>query len=237
MKAFTDSITNKKTMKQLSTSFVSYPKPAAATIHHHSVASPAAASNSTQELINTIQAQLVSTRAALDVVLKRQQILQAATDRADSLPPIVVQAEETRSSKSKRKAGGGPTEDKQCAWDARLIWDDQDVLAWDGNEREDREICGLPKRKCDRHQGWPKTATISLELEHAQLVSRSVHHCVGGELTVKAKQEKALVKQETEVTKASAAQEESDRAKYVSARRCRICTADPQDRFSSTTRR
>jgi COMPASS component SPP1 len=175
MKAFTDSITTKKTLKQLSASFGSYPKPSQAIIQHHKVP-PASKGRdeSTQQLINTIQNQLEATTAALDTVRKRQQILQSAIDRAEGLPPILIQAEESRSSKSKRKGGNGPSEDKQCAWDPRLIWDDAEVRDWDGEEQEEDvvgNICGLGKRKCDRHQGWQKTSTISLELEHAQLVS------------------------------------------------------------------
>lgn len=175
MKAFTDSITTKKTLKQLSASFGAYPKPSQATIQHHKITPPTTGrDDSTQQLINTIQIQLEATTAALDIVRKRQQILQSAIDRAEGLPPILIQAEESRSSKSKRKGGNGPSEDKQCAWDPRLIRDDAEVRDWNGEEQEEDvvgNICGLGKRKCDRHQGWQKTSTVSLELEHAQLVS------------------------------------------------------------------
>lgn len=83
--------------------------------------------------------------------------------------------EETRSGKSKRK--GGPTEDKQCAWDPRLVLSDDDLRATDINEGGDQAadqgdgVCELGKRRCDRHSGWQKTTSLSLDLEEQQLVS------------------------------------------------------------------
>jgi hypothetical protein len=138
---------------------------------HHGEALPAPqADDHTQQLISAVQQQLTATTTALEIVRKRQQILQLAIDKAESLPPIVVQPEESRSSKSKRKGGGGPTEDKQCAWDPRLIWDDEEVGNRVEGEGEEVEICGLGKRRCDKHSGWQKTSAFSLETEEMQLV-------------------------------------------------------------------
>jgi hypothetical protein len=170
-KVFTDSVTNKKTLKALSTSFGSFPKPVPVQVIHHGDARPVShVDNHTQQLISAVQQQLTATAAALEFVRKRQQILQIAIDKAESLPPIIVQAEE-RSGKSKRKSGGGPTEDKQCAWDPRLIWDDEEVGNWVEGEEGEVDICELGKRRCDKHSGWQKTSGFSLETEEIQLVS------------------------------------------------------------------
>ena len=172
-KIFADSITNKKTLKALTTSFGSFPKPVAIQIIHHGEAPLSTqADDHTQRLISAVREQLSATAKSLEIVRKRQQILQKAVDRAESLPPIVVQAEESRSSKSKRQGGGGPTEDKQCAWDPRLIWDDEEVEDMaEGQDEVEVEICNLGKRRCDRHSGWQKTSGFSLETEELQLVS------------------------------------------------------------------
>jgi COMPASS component SPP1 len=126
-------------------------------------------------LITAVQDQISATSAALEVLRKRQHILQIAIDRAEVLEPIIVQPEEGRSGKGRRKGGNGPTEDKQCGWDPRLIWEDEAVQSWmEGQDEE--EICGLAKRRCDKHQGWQKTSAFSLETEERQLVSRSLDH-------------------------------------------------------------
>ena len=170
-KVFTDSVTNKKTLKALSTSFGSFPKPVPVQVIHHGEVRPISkVDDHTQQLISAVQQQLTATNTALEIVRKRQQILQIAVDKAESLPPIIVKAEE-RSGKSKRKGGAGPTEDKPCAWDPRLIWDDEEVGKWVEEEETEVEICGLGKRRCDKHSGWQKTSGFSLETEEIQLVS------------------------------------------------------------------
>jgi hypothetical protein len=173
-------MTNKKTLKAIATSFSSYPKPVSVDIIHHidtakQVAPEAKADDHTQQMIAAVQAQITATTAALEIVKKRQQILQTVIDKAEGLAPIIVQPEE-RSGKGRRKGGGGPTEDKQCGWDPKLLWDDEEVSKWTENQEEqgDEQNCGLAKRRCDKHSGWQKTAAFSLEVEEAQLVSYSV---------------------------------------------------------------
>lgn len=174
MKAFADSISNKKTLKQISTTFTGYPKPAPVQIIHHATIDPAVANATTQadQLMVAVQSQMKALTSALDVVRKRQDILRRAIEHAESLAPIAIPVEETRASKSKRKGGGGPTEDKQCAWDPRLSWTDQQVMAEGGTvgREDDLAVCELAKRRCDKHSGWQKTLAISLEVEEKQLV-------------------------------------------------------------------
>jgi hypothetical protein len=159
----------------LSTSFGSFPKPVPVQVIHHGTKLPVTQTDDhTQRLISAIQQQSTVTATALEIVRKRQQILEIAIDRAESLPHIIVQVEESRS-KSKRKGGGGPIEDKQCAWDPRLIWDDEEVQSWMDGE-EEVQICGLGKRRCDKHSGWQKTSALSIETEEMQLVSRLMIH-------------------------------------------------------------
>lgn len=159
----------------MSTSFGSFPKPVTVQVIHHGDSAPISQRDDhTQQLISAVQQQLQATATALEIVRKRQQILQIAIERAESLPPIIVQVEE-RSGKSKRKGGGGPTEDKQCAWDPRLIWDDEEVNTWVEGQEDEVEICALGKRRCDKHSGWQKTSGFSLETEEMQLVS---HHTI-----------------------------------------------------------
>lgn len=176
MKAFTDSITVKKTLKQLSTTFAAYPKPPSVQIIHHAdVTVPGTGTevaNPAQQLLSVVQSQMAAMTAALELVRRRQQILQQAIDHAESLAPVVIAQEDIRGSKNKRKSGTGPTEDKQCAWDPRLIWTDDQVKTWSADGQDGGEgICELAKKRCDRHSGWQKTIAISLEVEERQLVS------------------------------------------------------------------
>jgi len=181
-RSFTDSITNKKTLKALSTSFVNFPKPVPVQIIHHADIHATPVEDQSQRLLTAVQEQLSAASAALDIVRKRQQILQIAIDRAEMLAPITVQPEEGRSGKGRRKGGGGPTEDKQCGWDPRLIWDDEAVQSWVEGQ-DGGEICGLAKRRCDKHQGWQKNSAFSLETEEKSLVSDSSEEWVDADVS------------------------------------------------------
>lgn len=191
MKTFADSITNKKTLKQITTAFTGYPKPTPVQIIHHATidlrVNPPTATLE-YEVLSAVHTQMEAISSALEIVRKRQEILQQSINHAESLGPVVVPAvEETRSSKSKRKSTG-PTEDKQCAWDPRLIWSDDetkmaDIGGLQVENQVDVGVCESGKRRCDKHSGWQKTIALSLELEEQQLVSRgpkvdSVFECM-----------------------------------------------------------
>lgn len=146
-----------------------------------------------QFLLAKIKHQLGEIEASLELVKKRQAILQKAIERSEALSPVTVtvnqEAEAASKSRKKKKGGGGGGasggEDKQCGWDKRLIWDDEQVMVWrneaDANDNKDHDaeaevveeiqICSLPKRRCDRHGGWQRTIGVSLEVEQGGLVS------------------------------------------------------------------
>lgn len=186
MKIFSDSLTNKKTLKTITSAFSGYPKPAPVqVIHHATIDIPVNSVLPTQseELLSAVKTQMAAITSVLDRVRKRQEVLRQAIEHAEALPPVIVPADESRSSsKSKRKGGAsGPTEDKQCAWDPRLVWTDEEVTSWGGGTRnEDEEdnaaVCDLAKRRCDKHSGWQKTVMLSLEVEEKQLVSQTAPH-------------------------------------------------------------
>lgn len=198
-KVLVESITNKKNLKQITAAFSAYPKPPPVQVIHHTVEpsseipNPTPTPSQSHDILSVVQSQLASITSKLEIVRKRQEILRQAIDYAESLGPVILAQEESRSGKSKRK--GGPTEDKQCAWDPRLVMSDEEVRsaivgtaataagagAGDGNGGEGggqaaqgaEGVCELGKRRCDKHSGWQKTISLSLDLEEQQLVGPS----------------------------------------------------------------
>ena len=148
-------MSNKKTLKQLAGAFISYPPPATETtiIHHKSdpVISPRKPSPG---VVAVLQQQIDATRAAVEVIKKRQRILQQAIARCEALsaPMAPANGDEVVAKKSKTKGSSMSTDNRPCGWERGLVWDDQEVLKWDG-ELGDEEGCTLPRRRCERHSG------------------------------------------------------------------------------------
>ena len=172
-----ETFTNKKILQQVTAAFTGYPKPTPVQIIQHqpqqtkmdSSAGPTAPATAPEnDVVSVVRSQIAAITSRLELVRKRQEILRQAIEHAESLDPVITVVEEVRSGKSKRK--GGPTEDKQCAWDPRLILSDEEVQAIDGADRDMGGVCELGKRRCDRHPGWQKTIALSLDVEEQQLV-------------------------------------------------------------------
>lgn len=103
----------------------------------------------------------------MDLVNKRQTLLSQAIESWEALPLVLVEVPARRKNKSKRREME-TVEVRPCGWDARLLWDDATVEAWDGS-RGDGALCDGGKR-CDRHQGWQKTVAAGLDVEGAVIV-------------------------------------------------------------------
>lgn len=104
----------------------------------------------------------------MDLVTKRQTLLSQAVESWEALPLVLVEVPARRKNKSKRREME-TVEVRPCGWDARLLWDDVAVEAWDGSQG-DGALCDGGKR-CDRHQGWQKTVAAGLDVEGAVIVS------------------------------------------------------------------
>jgi COMPASS component SPP1 len=150
--------TNKKILKQLSTTFIDYPRPSSGTrvIHHRSISSITAVRTTppAADILSALDEQIRAVNAALELVGKRQSILGKAMERCDTLR-VDVSAEEVG-----KKKGGKAVDDRACGWVRRLIWSDEDVQTWvhvDGAAAEEDmlegETCMLLRKRCDRHGG------------------------------------------------------------------------------------
>lgn len=167
--------------------------------HHGHVAEPAAPPNAEGELLAELRQQGDGVLRALELVAKRQAILEQAVAYYDSLVVTLAPAAPAPTKKSKNKRRDGQKEERPCAFDPRLLWDDEAVTVWSGEEApveeapveeeaeagegegEGDDAAATPKppsravckngRRCDRHQGWQRTTAVALEVEVAQLVS------------------------------------------------------------------
>lgn len=87
-------------------------------------------------------------RGQATTVARQQEALRRAVEIADSLPMMQLQGDAlpAKSKAKKRKGGGssGPTEDRPCGFDQRLLAtsEENDVVS---------QVCMNPRKKCDRH--------------------------------------------------------------------------------------
>lgn len=118
--------------------------------------------------VRTLEEQMAAVESALATVVKRQRLLESVIAQTETLPPVA--ATHTHESGKKGKGGGRSTDDRPCGWNAKLIWEDDQVLAWsdtpsesggeEGVNADDRMegeehpgVCMSLRRRCDRHQG------------------------------------------------------------------------------------
>ncbi|KIR41860.1 compass component spp1 [Cryptococcus deuterogattii 99/473] len=179
--AMLGAITNKTAIKQLSKALTSFPRPKlGVTVEHHmpakSETSIFSVYDDTQTQLLTLQKRQEAVQKTILRIQKRQALLHIAVDRCEQLPAIAPTETEESQQKGKKRKAGRPTDDKPCGWEASLIAEDEEVeelVKGEGEEMEvvagEREVCMLPRRKCDRHQGWQKTVAVSLDLELATL--------------------------------------------------------------------
>ncbi len=148
-------MTNKKTLKQLAGAFISYPPPTAnITIEHHLPRSSETVISSNTDLLEILQRQIDATNSAIEIITKRQRVLQQAIARCEAVtvPTIPANGDGVASKSTKSKGARPGIDDRACGWERRLIWDDQEVQAWEGDPG-DEGGCTMPRRRCDRHQG------------------------------------------------------------------------------------
>lgn len=179
--AMLGAITNKTAIKQLSKALTSFPRPKlGVTVEHHvpakSETSIFSVYDDTQTQLLTLQKRQEGAQKAMERIQKRQALLRNAVDRCEQLPPIAATETEESQQKGKKRKAGRPADDRPCGWEASLIAEDEEVeelVKGEGDEMEvvegEREVCMLPRRRCDRHQGWQKTVAVSLDLELATL--------------------------------------------------------------------
>ena len=163
--------TNKKLLKQLSSVFVGLPAPKSnVSVTHHF--DTHLTTSTTEQTTASLSEQISAINRALSDVTRRQEILQHTITRCETLILPAASEAEVGDKKSKKRPGGG--DDRPCGWDKKLVWTDEEVEQWrpDEDDGMDGEACMAPKRRCDRHQGWQKTMTASLDLEAGQLVRR-----------------------------------------------------------------
>ncbi|TYJ53971.1 hypothetical protein B9479_005377 [Cryptococcus floricola] len=164
-------VTSKQSLKQLAKGLANFPSPNldVSIIHHIPPTTPDVSQSPYDDVqfqLSMIQSQLESTLKAINIIQKRQAVLSAAIEKCDNLTPIVV--DDGAPPKKSKKKGGGPAppkEDKPCGWVVVLIAEDEEVdqgvkghgagIVVEG--AEEWQVCMLPRRKCDRHQGWQKT--------------------------------------------------------------------------------
>lgn len=177
-KTFAATISNKKTLNQIASSFNAYPRPANVQVTHHTTTplTPRDPAETQEAVLATIELQLSEITSSLELVKKRQAILQSAIERSEAMSTVLIIPSDDPGGKNRKrkKGGGGGGEDKQCGWDKRLIWDDEVVRGWQETEKGDGPelaLCSLPKKRCDRHPGWQKTIGVQLEVEQGTLVS------------------------------------------------------------------
>ncbi|ODN90757.1 hypothetical protein L198_06073 [Cryptococcus wingfieldii CBS 7118] len=164
-------VTSKQSLKQLTKGLANFPSPnlGVSIIHHIPPTTPDVSQSPYDDVqfqLSMIQSQLESTLKAINIIQKRQAVLSAAIEKCDNLTPIVF--DDGAPPKKSKKKGGGPAppkEDKPCGWVVVLIAEDEEVdqgvkghgagIVVEG--AEEWQVCMLPRRKCDRHQGWQKT--------------------------------------------------------------------------------
>lgn len=87
----------------------------------------------------------------------------------------------SKTEKAKGTSKGTSINDAPCGLDERLTWEDAEWEAWvdsptgqiklkDENGPEVREserglVCTIPRKRCDRHQGWQKLHDTALDLD------------------------------------------------------------------------
>ncbi|OXB35797.1 compass component spp1 [Cryptococcus neoformans] len=179
--AMLGAITNKTAIKQLSKALTSFPRPKlGVTVEHHlppkSETSIFSVYDDTQTQLLTLQKRQEGAQKAMERIQKRQALLRIAVDKCEQLPPIAPTETEESQQKGKKRKAGRPADDRPCGWEASLIAEDEEIeelVKGEGDEMEvvegQREVCMLPRRRCDRHQGWQKTVAVSLDLELATL--------------------------------------------------------------------
>ncbi|OCF43991.1 hypothetical protein I317_02097 [Kwoniella heveanensis CBS 569] len=154
-------MTNKNTLKQLAKTFISYPPPQLGVnvVRHgrpetkpthsspkDSVVLPAiAATTTTAEIASrllNLQTQIEQVERAMNLVKARQQLLESAIERCETLQPIALenghdeaeQEEEIVGKRGKKKKGsnvnGVGKDDKPCGWVRLLVAEDQRILEW-----------------------------------------------------------------------------------------------------------
>ncbi|TXT10587.1 hypothetical protein VHUM_02092 [Vanrija humicola] len=195
-------VDNKKARTQLQTALAAYPSPTpTVTVEHHGhTAEPAPKRGADgAQLLQDLRQQAEDVTRALELVAKRQAVLEQAVAYYDGLVVTLAPAAPAPTKKSKNKRRDGQKEERPCAFDPRLLWDDEAVAAWAGDEAplaegadaegdtaeaegEGGDAADTPKpparavckngRRCDRHQGWQRTTAVALEVEVAQLSRR-----------------------------------------------------------------
>lgn len=160
---------DKKTTSEISRSLSGYPAPApAVSVQLADGSQPSTVSPSHAALVANLRSQMSELERQMDLVTKRQTLLSQAVESWEALPLVLVEVPARRKNKSKRREME-TVEVRPCGWDARLLWDDVAVEAWDGSQG-DGALCDGGKR-CDRHQGWQKTVAAGLDVEGAVIVS------------------------------------------------------------------
>ncbi|WVF67527.1 hypothetical protein IAT40_002283 [Kwoniella sp. CBS 6097] len=172
---------NKNTLKQLAKTFISYPPPnlGVNVTHHRPAADPKtnddAIASVTAEMkadsqLADLQRQIDQVERAINLVKARQQILESAIVRCETLQPIAIEnghdeaeEEELVGKRGKKKKGlantnGGGKDDKPCGWVRILVADDQRIDEWRTSEggEEDVEMAdnhGTPGGGADRSSG------------------------------------------------------------------------------------
>ncbi|OCF57603.1 hypothetical protein L486_05062 [Kwoniella mangroviensis CBS 10435] len=187
------SMTNKNTLKQLAKTFIGFPEPklGISTVNHAEHTPSLQCNLSNSDRLVDLEKQLDQVNRSIELVLKRQKILDDTIRKAESailtVNVIEEEEEEVRQSKKgkKKKSGvnvngngnGSGKDDKPCGWNKILIAEDQEVRSFNISEQEqgiiseeeEGEICMRGKRRCDRHQGWQRTIAAQLEVEMANL--------------------------------------------------------------------
>ncbi|BEJ11022.1 hypothetical protein CspHIS471_0104440 [Cutaneotrichosporon sp. HIS471] len=184
----------KKDMKALETALPAYPSPAPSVStdrpdDHSRAVLEGAQDAATLALLSSLQRQSADAERALAILARRQAMLAYAVGVWESFAPGVVEEPKKRSKNKKRD---GEKDPRPCGFDPRLVWNDAEVAAWDGSEREptppqeeevekEKEtaleraarlgLCAVGRR-CERHAGWQKTLAVQLEVEVTQLTRR-----------------------------------------------------------------
>ena len=188
--------TNAKALKQLTSFFIGLPRPMVPVsvthlLDHLDPVIP------NQDMMSALTEKIAAVEQQITVVQKRQAILQSAIARCETLVlPSMINGDDEMTGKKKRSGG----DDRPCGWDRRLISSERVILCMADVEQEDGpQPCMQPRRRCDRHQGWQKTISASLEVESNQLVNRK----------------KDLVEQASQLASLSDTEAASTKARYV----------------------
>lgn len=108
-------------------------------VDHYSITQQTHTPTSTRkDILVDLHHRLASLRAELDLVSKRQSLVNVLVDRCDALPPIsrsdAIDADAAAAMKKKKSKtkSGGAVDDRPCGWSAVLVWDDEAVQGWNG---------------------------------------------------------------------------------------------------------